>query len=413
MTLQEIDEALLAWNNRLAAVAADLLALQGDSTYKFLTGSGGGAKAQLTGATAARVEPALATMAGVFERFTLLNATMEKAAKLRTGLPALFGADAKLREIEQLLVGRSIGLPGPDVPLDGRSLAISSADPQRATPNEVLQTIMQVFAAVRDVVLALAAAWEALGTAIADEEGRRDRLAAQYLTLRAAPAMEVAELGGIFDVLKARVQADPLGAQGDLRARVEPLLNRMAKQVEAAERLRNEVLEARVQLETLRGMHHETRGALREACAKIAGCEALPGGIPDEKLASLSEWLDRLDRKRVDNPLDAVAVGLRNWTRAADTCAGEESTAYASARRPLEARAELRGRLDALKAKARMYGVAEQDAAKALAQAAEALLYTQPTALPEATKAVARYEDALTHAGAPIRKEDRKGVGRP
>ena len=310
-------------------------------------------------------------------------------------------------------MSQSIRLPAPDVPLDARALSSGAPTPQRATPNEVLQIISQAFAMVRDVALAVGGAWEALGTEIADGEARRTRLAAQWATLRNVNAPEVAELAGILDVLKARVQADPLGALGDLRARVEPLLSRMGKQVEAAQQLRDEVLQARIQLEALRGIHHETRRTVDEARAKMTGCDSLAPGTPDEKLASLGEWLDRLDRKRFDNPLDAVAVGLRNWTRAAEACAAEERKACTAAREPLEARAELRGRLDALKAKARMYGIAEANVMEGLAQTAEALLYTPPTLLPEATKAVARYEEALTHAGMSPRQVARKGGGQP
>ena len=69
--------------------------------------------------------------------------------------------------------------------------------------------------------------------------------------------------------------------------------------------------------------------------------------------------------------------------------------------------------MDALKAKARMYGVAEDGAVKTLAEAAEGLLYTQPTVLAEATEAVARYERALTHADSAPRRDARKGAGRP
>ena len=103
MTLREIDDALLAWNNRLAAAASRILELQGDSTYKYLTGFGGGTEARITGVTASRVLPALAAMTGIFEQFTLLNSTIEQAGKKRAAMPAIFGTEARLQEIEQLL----------------------------------------------------------------------------------------------------------------------------------------------------------------------------------------------------------------------------------------------------------------------------------------------------------------------
>ena len=66
---------------------------------------------------------------------------------------------------------------------------------------------------------------------------------------------------------------------------------------------------------------------------------------------------------------------------------------YRSAR---ESRRELRGRLDALKAKARVYGLAEVVALAGAARQAELLLAEQPTRLQQAAAAVAGYEQQLT-----------------
>ena len=70
MTLQQIDEALADWNRRLTAMADNLMSLQSESTYRALTGSGGATKVQITGQTAARVEPALAAMRVIFHTFS-------------------------------------------------------------------------------------------------------------------------------------------------------------------------------------------------------------------------------------------------------------------------------------------------------------------------------------------------------
>jgi hypothetical protein len=65
-------------------------------------------------------------------------------------------------------------------------------------------------------------------------------------------------------------------------------------------------------------------------------------------------------------------------------------------RLPLETRSELRGRLDALKAKARAYGVAEDASVAGLARQAEELLYAQPTDVTRSATAVEAYERRLT-----------------
>ena len=58
----------------------------------------------------------------------------------------------------------------------------------------------------------------------------------------------------------------------------------------------------------------------------------------------------------------------------------------------MEARNELRGRMEALKAKARAFGVAEGREANELGSKAEALLYARPTPVQQAAAAVAQFE---------------------
>jgi hypothetical protein len=68
----------------------------------------------------------------------------------------------------------------------------------------------------------------------------------------------------------------------------------------------------------------------------------------------------------------------------------------AANRAPLELRIELRGRLDALKAKARAYGVAENPELTRLAEEAYGLLHSRPTPMDRAEVSVSEYERALT-----------------
>ncbi len=95
-----------------------------------------------------------------------------------------------------------------------------------------------------------------------------------------------------------------------------------------------------------------------------------------------------------------LTVGLRNWTAAARQTLQAEQEALGEARRQLGLRSELRGRLDALKAKARAYGVAELDELAGIADRAKALLYQRPTPLQEAAAAVSEYESKLNFEAA-------------
>jgi hypothetical protein len=63
----------------------------------------------------------------------------------------------------------------------------------------------------------------------------------------------------------------------------------------------------------------------------------------------------------------------------------------------LERRTELRGRLEAYRAKATARGHAEDPELAVLHRVAHGVLFTAPCDLPEATRAVGRYQQAVLH----------------
>jgi hypothetical protein len=404
MTLQEIDDALGAWNNRLAAVAQNLLELQADSTYKSLSASvGGSAGVPLTGVTAQRVRPALNAMQSAFQYFHLLQTTIDRAAKVRDTLPALFGGDQKIAEIEQLLRSRSIEVPADAIPLEERTLLSGAQISRRLSPDELLDAMMRLFTRARDTVFAVSEAWTRLAAEIDRAEAQIRSVSAHAATHRPAPAATLESATQALEEVRALVQADPLGASDALRTRVQPELDRLLKLIEADDQLHRKVLRARRLWDDLVKLHREALAAAAETRTKIrnAGNQSggpLPDLVPEAKLDALRAWLERLECKTAEGLLDAVGVGLVNWEAAAAQCMADDSKACAAHRAPVEARAELRGRLDALKAKARAYSLAESPALTELATQAEALLYSQPTDLARAAAAVAAYDRGLRNA---------------
>src|SRR5579875_2119234 len=139
MTLGDVDKALGVWKGRLTAIAENLMQLHEDATYRALTGTGGLDKLSVTGVTKATVQPALGAVHVIFVQFGLLQSTISQAETLREGLPAVFGGEAKLREIQQLLYGRSVQLPEVDIPLDQRTLLGGIRSSQAVTPEELLE----------------------------------------------------------------------------------------------------------------------------------------------------------------------------------------------------------------------------------------------------------------------------------
>lgn len=399
MTLQELDEVLGVWKARLASIADNLLELQTESAFQSLAGTGGLEKTVLTGLTAARVQPALGAMNTMFEQFGLLQATVDQAEALRKQLPAFFGGEAKAREIERLLFGKSIQLPAVEIPIEQRTLLGGMASAECVSLEDLLQPMERSFAAARDAVMAADRAW----THFATESDRVERELQQLRTQRALPSalltasLERAEAQ--LQQVRDQVRTDPLGAEGHLRSQVEPMLAEVSRRIEAVLQLAGQLRVARSQCERMQRAHADTLAAHREAVEKTGNREDAPLPAPCAKVEGLLDWLQRLEHKRDEGAVEAVTVGLRHWNAAAQVCVQEDQRANEAAKARMEQRSELRGRFDALKAKARRFGVAEAGEMAAAGGEVECLLYRRPADLQGAAQAVARYERLLRDDG--------------
>jgi len=402
MTLQEIDEALAAWNRRLTAMADNLMSLQAESTFRVLTGSGGANRVQIAGETAARVEPALAAMHTMFERFGVLHSAVDRASKLREGMPMLFGGDEKIAEIQRVLFGRSIEPPAVDVPLAQRTLLSGAPSPQRLTLEELLAPMMRTFSEARDAVLSVDRAWQEIAVRVAHAEERLQQFAARAQSAGYGPASDLAAALTAASALVAQsneqLRVDPLGALTHFNAQLEPAFARLNNLVEAAERVSRELHRAHAVLAGLVVIHGEALDASAEAKAKIAPKRALPQPVTEEKLAKLRDWLDQLNRRWSEGAQETAGSGLRNWHDAACVIGKDDTAARDMSRAVVEARRELRGRLEALKAKARAKGVAEEAAVAVIASEVESVLATKPTDLERASAGVAAYASAVSLA---------------
>jgi hypothetical protein len=397
MTVEQIDAALASWTNRLAAIAENLLELQADPTYKALTGAGS-TGIPLAGATSARVTATLGPMPLVFDHFALLHATVQRAATLRERLPTLFGVDAKLAEIEAILLGRSIELPAPDLSLSQRTLIAPLHPLQRVSLEELLEPMVRAFAAARDSVAAVGRAGEELVGAIA----RSEEQLRWFATQSAAPAVALKEAMQTLDQIRNTAATDPLGSLALLNTSLLPALAQIGKRVEADARLSEAIHAAGRQLDELKRLHAAGQSAIAEASFKIAGAGTLPAPLADSQLQSLQDWLERLDARRREGLVESVAIGLKKWNDACRRLAEQAQQVSAAHYAVLDQRRELRGRLDALKAKARAHGIAEAGAIVRLAEQAETLLYVQPTPLNQAATAVAQLEQALREPRAKV-----------
>lgn len=399
MTLADIDKALAQWESRLASAAHNLFDLQNDGTYQCLTGSGGAPKTPLTGITASRVYPSLENVGALFQCFDLLRSTIDRAVQLRRNMPAIFGAEQKVNEIAQLLTTKSVRIPPNQIPMAQRSLLTGADEQGCISPDELLKSMVKAFEAARDAVIAVEKAWHDLGTRLGDASRQINALRSAREPLEEAERRELDGAEHALGLRRAQVQSDPLGTSLDLDSSLLPAIahvqNAIAQRVQFRLQTEEALSAARTQFEQLRSLHRDASAAWSEALQKIAPSGQLPAPCPEAKIQSLGEWLDTLQSRFAGGMLAPVSVGLRNWNNAAADCVSDVEKVHAENRSPLDLRRELRGRLNALKAKAQAYGIEEDAGLRSAAAEAEALLYARPTPLDRADQAVTRYQSLV------------------
>jgi hypothetical protein len=399
MTLADIDKALANWENRLSSAAHNLFDLQSDPTYQCLTGTADAPKTQLSGVTANRTLPVLENVGTLFQCFDLLRCTIDRAIQIRRELPAMFGADQKEREIQQLLFGKSVRIPTDQIPIARRSLLTGADDQGCITPDELLNSMVKAFDTARDAVLAIDVAWRRLGDLLGDAKRQMAALRRGTEPLTEAEERELEGVEHSLALRQSQVQSDPLGTTLDLETTVLPVLQRVQTVLNERAAMRSQIEEglraASKQLQTLENLQRDACEAWKEAQEKITGAGSLPAPMPEEKIAALREWFDTLQQKYTGGMLRPVSIGLQNWNSAAGNCVSAVQKIHASNIAPLDMRKELRGRLNALKAKAYAYNLEEDANLSTLAAEAEQLLYSRPTAIDRADMLVTRYQSLL------------------
>lgn len=204
----------------------------------------------------------------------------------------------------------------------------------------------------------------------------------------------------LLDSLKVTATTDPLAvdpapaeeAVERARHRVDDLASKRAELPKALEA-------ARTLLDDLATLIPEGQAALDETKAKILRptglLEPLFAAAVDTGTQALRPWLARLERSAEDGQWLPAVEGLGNWHRVADGWLANARRIVAANRAPILRRNELRGLLDAYRAKAGATGLAEDPKVEAIFTAARAALYSAPCDLDAATELVTRYGEAV------------------
>ncbi|MEU6660783.1 hypothetical protein [Streptomyces sp. NPDC046821] len=412
MDRDEVDRALARLGAEHEAVETSLFALQDHAGRRLLEG------ARLTGATEERWAAADAAITLLWTYFDAYTAALRSAREIRAR--RRWSSREDLAELTELLRGESVTVPGA-APAPA-SITGPAKLSDRFTLAALVERMNDLYASSLDMVVAADAVWSALPARIdlLAAELNRTRALAHSVGVRPGehPAGDDLErITRALTRLREDVVTDPLtywrpapgsSAPGGGR----PDTTEYDREARALEDVRREIdavltvrQDAEVRLGRLRDVLSradrtlaEARTARGEVLAKIASFEVpAVSGPPtalQEQLATAAEYRRSAQWHRLSPLLETLE------TRAEDELlrARESLTAVTQ---PLAVRAELRGRLDAYKAKVARLGFAEDPLLTERYDAARRMLWSAPCDLRAAEDAVMRYQRAAADVWGP------------
>ncbi|MEU5469531.1 hypothetical protein [Streptomyces lydicus] len=415
---EEVDRALARLGAEYEAIETSLLALQDHAGRRLLEG------ADLSGTTKERWAATERSITVLWSLFDAYTATLEAAREVRAR--RRWPSPEDLAELTGLLRDDGVTVPGAADGETGRESG-PAVRGERYSLEELVDRMNGLYARSLDVIVAADAVWSALPARIdlLSAELQRTRSLAHSVGVRPGEHPAGDDLERITDELarlRAQVIADPLAfwvssstgssAPGGGR----PDTGRYDRAARALEDIRREVAavldvrqDAEHRLMQLRDVLSradrtltEARQARGEVLAKIAASEVpAVSGPPTalhEQLAAAAEYRRRSLWHRLSPLLDSLEE------RAEDELhrARESLTAVTA---PLAVRAELRGRLDAYRAKLARHGLAADPLLVERYDIARRMLWSAPCDLRAAEHAVWRYQQAAAEALAPQQVE--------
>ncbi|MGW2635393.1 hypothetical protein [Streptomyces sp. NPDC001348] len=409
MDRDEVDRALARLGAEHEAIETSLFALQDHAGRRLLEG------AELTGVTKERWEATEASITLLWSYFDAYTAALRTAREIRAR--RRWSSREDLVELTELLRGESVTVPGGTAATANAPTLLSGTGrlSERFSLTALVDRMNELYARSLDTVVAADAVWSALPARIdlLAAELQRTRKLAHSVGVRPGEHPSGDDLEGITRTLtglREQVVCDPLAfwvpAEGssapgggrpdttvyDREARA---LEDVRREIDAVLTVRQDAEQRLVKLRDVLSRADRTlaeaRTARVEVLAKIAATEVpVVSGPPtalQEQLAAAAEYRRQARWHRLSPLLESLEQQAED-----ELLRARESLTAVTA--PLAVRAELRGRLDAYKAKVARHGLAEDPFLVERYDAARRMLWSAPCDLRVAEQAVLRYQQA-------------------
>jgi hypothetical protein len=390
-----LDAELDAAQEAVARASSSLVDLEDHPGYGLLRPGG------FTGRSAQRRTETLATVAELHRDLALYRRAVAAAREARGSRGRPSGDE--LVAAHEALHGESVTVTEEVVPLQRRGLLGPTSEVTRTSADALLARMTAAFDAATRVVADVAAVWDTVAAQLGPADRALDALRAEAAALPEASA-EVARWSDRLEALRATVLTDPLAYAGTATPVPATALAEVDAGLAAA---REELREARALRTGLDGRVAALTSRVDALVTVESAAEAVAGEVA--RLVVAVPGLPT-PRRRAPGLRAAVrdahaAARAGRWDEASAGFAAasadiDAATAQAEADRAvlgglLDRRAELRGRLGALRAKAGARGRSEDLALDALYTRARDLLWSAPCDLAAATVAVRAYQRGL------------------
>jgi hypothetical protein len=379
------DTELRRLETAVTAIAANLVDLDDNPHRKELD------KTRLTGRTATAWADATDALTQLWDGYRMLTELIAKARGLRDQRRL---NDRERAELIHLVLGKSVTLSTTTVPLAQRGLLGTGQVSTTCSAAELLGAMEAAFATAATVVTRAGDVWQKLLPAAADTAAELDNV--RRLTREAgASTATLDEADRRLGAFTSTLATDPLGADASALTGVRELIARADAERTSAAELR-EALGRR-----LADAHTTACEIAAARRAADAARTAVEGRFDDREIATVRDGalmpdLAALDALAAAGQWALISPRLADWTRRAREHLAALNSATARNTALLTGRNEMRGRLDAYRAKALSRGLGEDPTLTSLADAARDLLYTAPCDLDAARRAVDAYQESLT-----------------
>ena len=413
MNREQADQALARLQAEEDEISAALLELEHHPGYMLLDGG------HLTGTSLAQWSQAKATIGTLWEGLAAHHQVLQAATGLRARHQHPGNAD--LAELTALLTGESAELTGQQIPLEQRGILDGPQKIERLSLTALVSRMNTGFRQATEVVTKAEKAWaeQAASLRAAESSCAAATSIVNDLGLRPGEDPAASAAARITDELalaRATVVSDPLAAWQDGSVRTD-FIDRLQREADA---VRGELAQAAA----IRADFDDQAARIATLIDRLAAAEAdlrATNDVVRQKVAqpALPEIGERAPELR-DRLADLA--GLRRagrWAALAKAAAAVQRDAAAvfdqvraasvQAAAPLNERDELRGRLEAYRAKAAATGRAEDLVLAAGYEQARELLWTAPCDLTRARAAVLGYQAAIARDAAADRPSQERG----